>query len=719
MADPAVSPPEIAQIQPLDHSRRQLEALLEVSEAIAQQRDLSALFHELSERLHWVVEFDFLTLVLHDPIRNVMRLHILESRIFTDKVAGKEMPIEGHPAGWVWQSQQPFVVNEEDTRYPLFLQQLREAGVHSIAMVPLTTAQRRVGALGFGTLLPQKITDSELAFMQRVASQVAVAVDNALNLETSQAYQAQLAEERDRLRVLLEVNNVLVSTRELPEVFRGIVSTLERVIHHDYTSLALLDPFTGLLKIYALDFPGRQELIKPEVTVLRDMSPSGEAIATGKSVCVRGAELDRYPSEVMKILRKDGIQTICCIPLVTQGRTFGTLNVASRRLEAFPDREISLLQQVGAQIAIAVENALAFKEIDALKDKLAEEKLYLEEEIRSEFNFEEIIGDAPSLKRALSQVEVVAPTDTAALILGETGTGKELIARAIHNLSPRRERTFVKINCAAIPSGLLESELFGHERGAFTGALNQKIGRFELADHGTLFLDEVGDLPMELQPKLLRVLQEHEFERLGSNRTIKVDVRVVAATNQDLAKQVADRTFRSDLYYRLNVFPIQIPALRERREDVPLLVRYFVQKFSRRLNKVVEYVPADAMTALANYSWPGNIRELENFIERAVLLSPGKELRIPISELLNATGAPSTAISSPRSSTAHGGNNSDEVSAPASIPTLEQAEREHILRALQQTQWRIGGPKGAAALLDMKRTTLQARMRKLNIRRPV
>jgi formate hydrogenlyase transcriptional activator len=719
MADPAVSPPEIAQIQPLDHSRRQLEALLEVSEAIAQQRDLPALFHELSERLHWVVEFDFLTLVLHDPLRNVMRLHILETRIPTDKVAGKETPIEGHPAGWVWQSQQPFVVNDEDTRYPVFLQQLREAGVHSIAMVPLTTAQRRLGAMGFGTLLPQKITDTELAFMQRVASQVAVAVDNALNLETSQAYQAQLAEERDSLRVLLEVNNVLVSTRELPELFRGIVSTLERVIHHDYTSLALLDPFTGLLKIYALDFPGRQELIKPEVTILRDMSPSGDAIASGKSVCVRGAELDRYPSEVIEILRKDGIQTICCIPLITHGRTFGTLNVASRRLEAFPGREISLLQQVGAQIAIAVENALAFKEIDALKDKLAEEKLYLEEEIRSEFNFEEIIGDAPSLKRALAQVEVVAPTDTAALILGETGTGKELIARAIHNLSPRRQRTFVKINCAAIPSGLLESELFGHERGAFTGALNQKIGRFELADHGTLFLDEVGDLPMELQPKLLRVLQEQEFERLGSNRTIKVDVRVVAATNQDLAKQVADRTFRSDLYYRLNVFPIQIPALRERREDVPLLVRYFVQKFSARLNKVVEYVPAEAMNALTNYSWPGNVRELENFIERAVLLSPGKELRVPVSELLSDPGMPAAERSPRRGVVARIGENSDEVPASASVSTLEQAEREHILRALQQTQWRIGGPKGAAGLLDMKRTTLQARMRKLNIRRPV
>ena len=718
MADPVVSPVEIAQIEPLAQSRRQLEALLEVSEAIAQQRDLPALFHELAERLHWVVEFDFLTLVLHDPVRNVMRLHILESRVPTEKVAGRETPIEGHPAGWVWHSQQPFVVRDEDTRYPVFLQHLRDAGVHSLAMVPLTTAQRRLGAMGFGTLQPQKITDTELTFMQRVASQVAVAVDNALNLETSQAYQAQLADERDRLRVLLEINNVLVSSRELPELFRGIVSTLERVIHHDYTSLALLDPLSSLLKIYALDFAGREERIKKEVTIPREFSPAGEAITTGKSVCARGGELDRYPSEVMHILREDGIQTICCIPLTTQNRTFGSLNVASRRLDAFSGRDIDLLQQVSAQIAIAVENALAFKEIDALKDKLAEEKLYLEEEIRSEFNFEEIIGDAPSLKRALAQVEVVAPTDTAALILGETGTGKELIARAIHNLSPRRQRTFVKINCAAIPSGLLESELFGHERGAFTGALNQKIGRFELADHGTLFLDEVGDLPMELQPKLLRVLQEQEFERLGSNRTIKVDVRVVAATNQDLGKQVTDRTFRSDLYYRLNVFPIQIPALRERREDVPLLVRYFVQKFSRRLNKSVEFVPAEAMNALANYAWPGNVRELENFIERAVLLSPGAELRVPISELLADPGIP-PARSYSSAGADHSGSMDGSADSHSGISTLEQAERAHILRALQQTQWRIGGPRGAAALLDMKRTTLQARMRKLNIRRPI
>jgi formate hydrogenlyase transcriptional activator len=715
MADHVISPPVAAPASPLEHSRRQLEALLEVSEAIAQQRDLRALFHELAERLHSVVDFDFLTLTLHDPVRNVMRLHILESRIHAEKAAGTEMSIDGHPSGWVWQTQQAFVVDdiEQETRYPDFLQRLRDAGVRSLALLPLTTAQRRLGAMGFGRLAPQVITDTELQFMQRVAAQIAVAVDNALNYETSQAYQQQLARERDHLRVLLEINNVLVSNRELPELFRGIVSTLQRVIHHEYTSLALLDGTTGLLKIQALDFPGRQDLLKQEISISRDTSPSGIAIATGQPLIARGAELDRYPSEVMRVLRSEGLQTICCSPLITHGRTFGTLNLASRRIDAFPPQDVELLQQVAGQIAIAVENALAFKEIDALKDKLAEEKLYLEEEIRSEFNFEEIVGDSPALKRALAQVEVVAPAGTAVLILGETGTGKELIARAIHNLSPRRARTFVKINCAAIPSGLLESELFGHERGAFTGALAQKIGRFELADRGTLFLDEVADLPLELQPKLLRVLQEQEFERLGGNRTQRVDARVVAATNADLSKLVAERVFRSDLYYRLNVFPIQIPALRERPEDVPLLVRYFVQKFSRRLNKTVEYVPADAMDALAHYAWPGNVRELENLIERAVLLSPGRELRVPISELKSAAGTNATAGTS--SFTPF----SDSSSTGAPISTLEEAERQHILRALRQTEWRIAGPKGAAALLAMKRTTLQARMRKLNIRRPV
>ncbi|HEY6267905.1 MAG TPA: sigma 54-interacting transcriptional regulator [Candidatus Acidoferrum sp.] len=715
MAEPVISPPELAFTSPLEHSRRQLEALLEVSEAIAQQRDLPALFHDLAGRLHSVVDFDFLSLVLHDPAKNVMRLHVLETRVPGEKVAGTESPVEGNPAGWVWQTQQAFVVSdtEEETRFPDFLTRYRAHNVRSLAILPLTTAQHRLGAMGFGRLVPQRVTDTELQFMERVASQVAVAVDNALNLETSQAYQAQLARERDRLQVLLEINNVLITSREVPDLFRGIVKTLERVIHHDFTSLALLDSQTGLLKIYALDFPGNQSLIKQEITVPRDTSPSSQAIASGQPFLARGAEIDRYPNEIIKALRTSGVQTICCVPLITRGETFGTLNVASRRIDAFSPQDVELLQQVAAQIAIAVENALAFKEIEALKNKLAEEKLYLEEEIRSEFNFEEIIGESPALKRALAQVELAAPAGTTVLLLGETGTGKELFARAIHNLSPRRDRTFVKVNCAAIPSGLLESELFGHERGAFTGAINQKIGRFELADRGTLFLDEVGDLPLELQPKLLRVLQEQEFERLGGNRTHRVDVRVVAATNQDLAKLVSERAFRSDLFYRLNVFPIQIPALRERAEDLPLLVRYFVQRFSRQLNKAVEYIPAEAMDALTHYSWPGNVRELENLIERAVLLSPGKELRIPFAELKSPSvsgAAPATEPSSTLTSS---------TSLTSSISTLEEAERQHILRALKQTQWRIAGPKGAAVLLDIKRTTLQARMRKLGIRRPV
>jgi formate hydrogenlyase transcriptional activator len=717
MADPAISPPELTPAAPLEHSRRQLEALLEVAESIAQHRDLAALFHDLAERLHCVVDFDFLTLVLHDPDRNVMRLHILETRLPTPVKTGSESPVEGHPSGWVWQSQQAFLVTdtEEDHRFPDFLQRLREVGVRSLAMVPLTTAQHRLGAMGFGRLVPQVITDTELQFMQRVGSQVAVAVDNALNYQTSQAYQIQLARERDRLQVLLEVNNVLVSTRELPELFRGIVSSLEKVIHHDYTSLALRDSGSGLLKIHALDFSSRPGLFDQEITVPLDTTPSGICFTTGQPLLARGAEIDRFHNEVIRMLRAEGVQTICCVPLITQGGTFGTLNLASRREDAFPHQDVELLLQVAAQIAIAVENALAFKQIDALKDKLAEEKLYLEEEIRSEFNFEEIIGDSLALKRALAQVEVVAPAGTAVLITGETGTGKELIARAIHNLSPRRERTFVKINCAAIPSGLLESELFGHERGAFTGALAQKIGRFELADRGTLFLDEVADLPLELQPKLLRVLQEQEFERLGSNQTQRVDVRIVAATNGDLARLVTERAFRSDLYYRLNVFPIHIPALRERPEDVPPLVRYFVQKFSRRLNKSVAFVPADAMEALASYSWPGNIRELENFIERAVLLSPGRELRVPISELKPVAIAAEASADSSSSAVSL----TSSTSSSSSISTLEDAERQHILRALRQTEWRIAGSKGAAVLLGMKRTTLQARMRKLGIRRPV
>ncbi|MGB2636310.1 MAG: sigma 54-interacting transcriptional regulator [Candidatus Acidiferrum sp.] len=702
----------------LEHSGRQFEALLEVSEAIAQQRDLKALFHELSERLHAVLQFDFLALVLHNPATNAMRLHILETHDRSRETESSgETPVDDTPSGWVWKNQLPFVTldTSKETRYPEFMRRLQAEGVHSFASVPLTTAQHRLGAIGFGRYVPHGMGDAEVEFMKRVAAQVAVAVDNALNFEAAQAYQKQLALQRDRLQVLLEINNLLVSTRDVKALFRGIVSSLRSVIPHDYTSLALLDPTSGLLKIHALDVPVQITETKQEFTTSLEGSPAGQAIARGQVLIARGAEIDRFHPDVVRYLREQGVQVICCVPLTTHGRTFGTVNFASRNLQNFSTPDVELLCQVASQVAIAIENAFAFKEIDALKDKLAVEKLYLEEEIRTEFSFDEIVGESAVLRRALAQVELAAPASTTVLILGETGTGKEIIARAIHNLSPRRERTFVKVNCAAIPAGLLESELFGHERGAFTGALAQKIGRFEFADRGTLFLDEVGDLPLELQPKLLRVLQEQEFERLGGNRTIRVDVRVVAATNSDLTQLVAEKKFRSDLFYRLNVFPIQIPPLRERPEDVPLLVRYFVQKFSRRLNKTVEYIPAPVMEAMVNYSWPGNVRELENLIERAVLLSPGKELRVPLAEF-KENSAPSSFAAGPSDLP----RPIEAVnSSPSSPGTLDDAQRQHIVQVLKQTQWRISGPHGAAAILGIKRTTLQARMRKLGIKRPI
>jgi len=357
----------------------------------------------------------------------------------------------------------------------------------------------------------------------------------------------------------------------------------------------------------------------------------------------------------------------------------------------------------------------ANREISELKDKLVQEKLYLEQEIRGEMNFEEIVGNSPALKRVLHLVEIVAPSDSTVLLLGETGTGKELIARAIHDRSRRNERTLVKLNCAAIPTGLLESELFGHEKGAFTGAIAQKTGRLELADQGTLFLDEVGDIPIEIQPKLLRVSQEREFERLGSTHTRKVNVRLVAATNRDLEKMVASKEFRSDLYYRLNVFPIRIPPLRERREDIPLLVSYFVQRFAKQMQKKVEAIPSVVMKALTAWKWPGNIRELENLIERAVILTRGTSLEAPLAELQRArTEEPAPAdLQEPKEVAGEGTNPQGDKSSVADEYARKQ--RDDIVRALTSCKGRVGGADGAAARLGMKRTTLLSRMQKFGI----
>jgi formate hydrogenlyase transcriptional activator len=445
--------------------------------------------------------------------------------------------------------------------------------------------------------------------------------------------------------------------------------------------------------VYALDSPLGDELISPEMVVPIAESASGLVFLKGETKVCNREDLVAIGSPLVRRMLEVGIQSFCSVPLITRKGKLGTLNLGSTTDHAFAPQDISFLKQVAAQVAIALDNARAYREIAELTDKLKKEKLYLQDEIRSVLNFEEIVGESAALKHVLTQVNTVAPLDATVLILGETGTGKELIARAIHRMSSRKDGSFIKLNCAAIPTGLLESELFGHEKGAFTGAVSAKIGRLELADKGTLFLDEVGDIPLELQPKLLRVLQDQEFERLGGVRTIRVNIRLIAATNRDLAKSVATREFRSDLYYRLHVFPVHMPPLRERGRDVELLVRYFVQRFSRRMNKQIETIPSETMNALARWEWPGNVRELENFIERSVILSEGTLLNVPLSELRPTYG---------------------NVRHDA---TLESLEREHILRVLRETGGVVSGLHGAASRLGMKRTTLQSKMQKMGITR--
>jgi len=504
--------------------------------------------------------------------------------------------------------------------------------------------------------------------------------------------------ERDRFQLLLDVNNAVVTHLDLASLLHATSNSLRKVIAHDAAAIALYDSVINQLRLHTFDlqYAGRAEegaLLSLEGT------PEGLAFRSRRPIVIRKLDLGEFPSPETKHAYDDGLRSGCIIPLLVHDRALGTLVVASLRENAFSHQDAELLTHIAGQIAIAVENALAYREIAALKNKLASEKVYLEEEIKTEYNFDEIIGRGAALKHVLQQVETVAPTDSVVLIHGETGTGKELIARAIHNLSARRERTLVKLNCAAIPTGLLESELFGHEKGAFTGAVAQRVGRFELAHKGTLLLDEIGEIPMELQPKLLRILQEQEFERLGSSRTIKTDVRLITATNCDLQQMVSEKKFRSDLYYRLNVFPVFVPPLRERVEDIPLLVSYFAQKYARRMNKRIERVPSDALQALCKYSWPGNIRELENLIERAVILSPGPELLVEPPEFRPA------AVAIPTETAGRHMN-------------LEEAERAHIVRALKDTNWIVGGPRGAASKLGVNRSTLRSKMIKLGISRP-
>ncbi len=671
--------------------------LLDASSTLADQPTVKAVLHSLRDvlsstsRLHgtelYVLDHDEQSLRVidfdRDPDAPALKIGTRVSRIGA--------------AARVLEEQKPVFIADtaqEMLKHPELAPFAGEVVGRTSYLFPVSAAQKRYGFLAATKLQGEEFAPEDVEMLRSLASHVAVALECALARDNAELYQGQVVKERDRLRLLLEINNHIVSKLDINELFRSASASIRTYFRNDFTGFWLIDKNSNQLECVVLDFPsGRGSLTAVLQPELRDSDH--EKLRAHVPELLKFEEIDTLPARIAEKLKAESITSMAIAPMVTANGPLGVMSLGSRQPDNFGQQDLDLLSQISTQIALAVDNAIAHGRLAEARDRLEEERLYLESEIRSEYNFEDIVGKSAALRKVLDQVAIVAPTGSTVLLHGETGTGKELFSRASHNLSPRRERTFVRLNCAAIPSGLVESELFGHEKGAFTGALMQKKGRFELADHGTLFLDEIGDISLELQPKLLRALQEHEFERLGSTRTIGVDVRLIAATHRDLHSMIRNNQFREDLFYRLNVCPIEIPPLRERREDIPLLVHYFVLRHSRQIQKRVKSVPKQAMEALVNADWPGNIRQLENFIERCVIFTQGDELNVLRAELKK----PSVR------------------SAASAAPSFEQAERQAIIDALIAASGRIAGKGGAAERLGLKRTTLQNKMNKLNISR--
>ncbi len=666
------------------------EELLRLAHRLEVYRDPEQLMHALPAELFDLFRGNSLTLAFRGGSEATSWLSIDSKRNAIESTP-KGLDAQKSLHAWIEERRKPFVLSslKEQNPFPQLMEHFNELGNQSFCVLPLNTATHCLGALCIGRIEPGTFSETEVRFFSLISDFVALAVDDRI-------MRIQLESERTKLSLILDLNNSVVANLKLRDVLQSISPSIRKVMRLDSVALVLPDRDGQHIRLYALDFPDSKGLVQQDVLTPVDGSVSGEVLRSGKSWVGDVDELFKLGFDP-QIALEEGLQTLCILPLSRGNRVLGALCLARLQKDAFTQPDVEFLSQIAGQIAIALDNALAYRQISELKDQLTQEKLYLEGELRSEMNFEEIIGNSAALRKVLHQVEAVAPTGSTVLIYGETGTGKELIARAVHNLSDRRSNAFVKLNCAAIPTGLLESELFGHERGSFTGAVTQRIGRFELASPGTIFLDEVGEIPLDLQPKLLRVLQEREFERLGSSRTLRTDARLIAATNRDLGAMVREQTFRSDLFYRLNVFPIHVPALRERTEDIPSLIRHFAQHFARNMKKQIDTISSETMSALVRYPWPGNIREMQNVIERAVILSRGPVLHIPSADL--------------KSRIPDGG----EMNGFA---TLEEIERKHILSVLEQTNWVFAGPNGAAARLGIKRPTLQFRMQKLGIARP-
>jgi formate hydrogenlyase transcriptional activator len=684
------------------------ETLVRVSRAIGALRDPKELFGILMDELHGVVPFDFIGVSLRDQDSDTFQNCFIDMTSRSEVVPEEKLTPKETLAAWVYERQEPQLRSTDEMEPGCGRLQaiLKRLYIRSICALPLTTAHRKLGVITFGSKQVDAYSPNEVLFVSQVVDYIALAFDDALNFAALRRASEELQSKNDRLQLLLDVTNQVVSNLELRDLLRAVSQDVRRVMQCDYAGLSLPDAENKHLRLYAVDFPESKGFLQEELVYSIEGSPSGTAFRTMKPLTLQSPFSGWLNYPIVQTAVREGLKSFCFLPLISRNRAIGVLVLGRLRDDSFSPADISFLTQVANQIALAVENALAYREIRELKEQLSKEKLYLEDEIRTQMNFAQIIGNSASLGRVLKQVETVAPTDSTVLIYGETGTGKELIARGIHDLSPRRSKPFVKLNCAAIPTGLLESELFGHEKGAFTGAIAQRIGRFEVADGGTIFLDEIGEIPLELQTKLLRVLQEREFERLGSSKTLRTDSRLIAATNRDLEAMVSEQKFRSDLFFRLNVFPVHVPPLRERQGDIPLLVRHFTQQFSTRMKKVMETIPSAAMDALCRYHWPGNIRELQNVIERAVIISAGPALSIDVSDLkIPQAGPPAGKSASPRSTNG------------ALHDVLQETERQQILEALKQCDWVVAGPNGAAAHLGMKRSTLQLRMHKLGIAR--
>jgi formate hydrogenlyase transcriptional activator len=667
------------------------EAVAALSRSLAGRTDLRSLLAGVADSLRRIVHFDHVGLILHSPEINAMQGYIL-SEPGNQAITDLTLPVDQDPAGWVWRNQEPLVIRSlpRETRWPEFVRRAAPFGINSLTVIPLTAGENRLGAFGFSSVAEYEPSSSDLDFLETVAGEFAIAVEGFLARQRA-------VQERDRLRTLFDITNALVSKLSPDELFPAISEQLANVVSHDHAVLTLRNEETGILEVYALHSTDRQLLESVKGPFNPVGMPAEQVLATGKPVVAYASDVDRYSNPNFRKFVTLGLKSICSVPVIVRDQIRGTLALTRMTSEdTWAEQDVEFLAQVTKQIAIAVENSLSWRELSEMKERLATEKLYLEDEIRLDQNIGNMVGGSPAFQSVLKSIQIVAPTDSTVLILGETGTGKELVARAIHDLSSRLKGTFVKVNCAAIPASLLESELFGHEKGSFTGAVAQKLGRFELAHNGTLFLDEIGEMPLELQPKLLRAIQDQEFERVGGTRTIRTNARLVAATNRDLKAMSDEGKFRSDLYYRLHVFPLNVPRLRDRREDIPMLVRYFVQKYAQRIGRHIESIPSHALDALTKYDWPGNIRELQNVIERSVILTNGPELRVA----------------------------TPEVSAPAPVARPDRSsalkdtgERSRILQALKEVNGQVGGPDGAAARLGMKRTTLQSRMRKYNIAR--